>query len=76
MLLDTAGEIIGLIIHTDKENANILKAVSIAHLRPLIEILSNGENIRYTGIRGATISDEQVSRSGYSEGHICGQCRQ
>ncbi len=61
VLLDTAGEIIGLIIHTDKENANILKAVSIAHLRPLIEILSNGENIRYTGIRGATISDEQAS---------------
>lgn len=59
-LLDTSGEIIGLIINTEKDNVNILKAVSIAHLRPLIEILSNGENIRYIGIRGVTISDEQA----------------
>lgn len=58
-LLDTSGEIVGLIIPAEREDANILKAVSAAHLRPLIEILSNGENIRYVGIFGATISEKQ-----------------
>lgn len=59
VLLNLDGEVVGMIVRT-KEDENILKAVSIAQLRPLIESLSNGEQIRYLGIRGSSISAAQA----------------
>lgn len=59
VLLNLDGDVVGMIVRT-KEDENILKAVSIAQLRPLIESLSNGEQIRYLGIRGSGISAVQA----------------
>lgn len=58
VLLNMEGEVVGIIVRTQSDE-NILKAVSIAQLRPLIETLSNGEALRYLGIRGSSISAEQ-----------------
>lgn len=57
VLLDTSGAVIGFMLHTDADS-NIIRAVSIAQLRPLIEVLSNGDSIKYLGIRGMSISKE------------------
>lgn len=67
VLLDMDGNVTGLIVRT-QEDENILKAVSVTQLRPLIEILSNGETIRYLGIRGLGISVEQAVNLGIPEG--------
>lgn len=58
VLLNMEGEVVGIIVRTQSDE-NILKAVSIAQLRPLIETLSNGEALRYLGIRGSSISEKQ-----------------
>lgn len=67
VLLDMDGNVTGLIVRT-QEDENILKAVSVTQLRPLIEILSNGETIRYLGIRGLGISVEQAVNLGIPKG--------
>lgn len=67
VLLNLDGEVVGMIVRT-KEDENILKAVSIAQLRPLIESLSNGEQIRYLGIRGTSISEEQAENMEIPQG--------
>lgn len=59
VLLNMEGEVVGIIVRTQSDE-NILKAVSIAQLRPLIESLSNGEPLRYLGIRGSSISSAQA----------------
>lgn len=67
VLINMEGEIVGMIVRT-KEDENILKAVSIAQLRPLIESLSNEDALRYFGIRGSSISEAQVRNMGIPEG--------
>lgn len=67
VLLDMDGKVTGLIVRM-QEDENILKAVSVAQLRPLIESLSNGEQIRYLGIRGSSISMAQSTNLGIPEG--------
>lgn len=59
VLINMEGEVVGMIVQT-KEDENILKAVSIAQIRPLIESLSNGEALRYFGIIGSSISQSQA----------------
>lgn len=67
VLLNMDGEVVGIIVRT-REDENILKAVSIAQLRPLIESLSNEEPIRYFGIRGSSISIQQARNMDIPQG--------
>ena len=67
VLLDMQGNVIGMIMRTD-EDESILKGVSIAELRPLIENLSNGEQIRYLGILGASIKKPQAEKLNIPQG--------
>lgn len=67
VLLDMEGKVTGLVVRT-QEDENILKAVSVAELRPLIESLSNGEALRYLGICGSSISAEQSENLEIPEG--------
>ena len=66
VLLDTDGEVIGLIAqdYGDEKNESktMVKALAVSQLKPLIETLSNGEAIQYLGVRGKDIS-ENVSNS-------------
>lgn len=59
-LLNTDGEIIGLILQADglQKGANTLSALSISELKDIIEKLSNGETIPYIGIHGSTVTEE------------------
>ncbi len=67
VLINMEGEVVGMIVRT-KGDENILKAVSIAQLRPLIESLSNGEALRYFGICGSSISASQAENMGIPQG--------
>lgn len=68
VLLDTAGNVIGIIMQSESEDINFIKAVSVAQLRPLIEILCNGDTINYLGIYGTTISETQADSLGVPQG--------
>lgn len=65
-LLDTDGEVIGLIAqdygNESDESKNMVRALAVSQLKPLIETLSNAETIQYLGVRGQDIS-ESVSES-------------
>lgn len=67
VLLDMQGNVIGIIMRTD-EDESILKGVSIAEIEPMIEELSNGEQIRYLGILGATIKEPQAENLNIPQG--------
>lgn len=60
ILLDTAGKVIGFIIKQEAESTNIIRALSISQLRPLIEMLSNSESVKYLGIHGVSVTDTQA----------------
>ncbi|MDC7288237.1 S1C family serine protease [Blautia schinkii] len=60
VLLDTSGKVIGFIVKQEEGETNIIRALAISQIRPLIELLSNSEPIRYLGIHGASISDTQA----------------
>lgn len=60
VLLDTSGKVIGFIVKQEEGETNIIRALAISQIRPLIELLSNSEPIRYLGIRGISISDTQA----------------
>lgn len=65
VLLNNQGEIIGLILQEEDGEAyssNMVKALAVSQLKPLLESLSNGEDIMYLGIRGEEI-DESLSQS-------------
>lgn len=59
VLLDMEGQMTGIIINEGEEDGNVIRAVSAAQLRPLLEMLSNGESIRYLGILGETVTEEK-----------------
>lgn len=59
ILLNMAGEVVGIIYSNENENNSVIRAVSAAQLCPLLERMANGEEICYIGIQGTTISDEQ-----------------
>ena len=68
ILLDEYGKMTGLILTNDEEEPSIVRALSAAQLRPLLEMLSNGEKIRYTGIIGGTITPSQAKNLNIPEG--------
>lgn len=64
VLLDTDGEIIGLIAqdYGDGTDKSMVRALAVSQLKPLIETLSNAEPISYLGVKGKDIS-ENISES-------------
>ncbi len=65
-LLDTEGEVIGLIAQNygsdSDESRTMVRALAVSQLKSLIETLSNAESIQYLGVQGQDIS-ENVSES-------------
>lgn len=59
VLVNTDGEVIGLFLKSSniQKEQNTLTAVSISELKDIIELLSNGVNIPYIGIKGSTVTD-------------------
>lgn len=59
VLVNTDGEVIGLFLKSSsiQKEQNTLTAVSISELKDIIELLSNGLNIPYIGIKGSTVTD-------------------
>lgn len=68
VLLDISGNVIGIIMQEDEQDVHIIKAVSVAQLQPLIEILCNNESINYLGICGTSISEGQAESLGVPMG--------
>ncbi len=66
VLLDLEGEVIGIIAQSygsqDEETKNMIRGLAVSQLKPLIEMLSNGEEIRYLGIKGQDVT-EAISKS-------------
>lgn len=59
ILLNSSGEVAGIIWNQEEDRINVIRAVETAQLRPLLESMANGEDICYIGIMGATISSYQ-----------------
>ena len=59
ILLNSSGEVAGIIWNQEEDRTNVNRAVETAQLRPLLESMANGEDICYIGIMGATISSYQ-----------------
>ena len=59
VLVNTDGEVIGLFLKSSniQKEQNTLTAVSISELKDIIELLSNGLNVPYIGIKGSTVTD-------------------
>lgn len=59
VLVNTSGEVIGLFLKSPymQKEQNTLTAVSISELKEIIELLSNGINVPYLGIKGSTVTD-------------------
>lgn len=68
VLLNMNGRMTGIIISNDNQENTVLRAVSVAEIKCLLEILSNGEPICYTGIRGTTISKMQSEQLNIPQG--------
>lgn len=70
VLLDTSGDIIGVIAmsYGPEDTQTMVKALSVSQLKPLIESLSNGKDIVYMGVRGQEVSEETAQRLKISRG--------
>lgn len=60
VLLNLEGEVVGLVMqdYGSKEDGNTLTAISISELKQMIEMLSNGRDIPYVGLKVVTVTDK------------------
>ena len=60
VLLNLEGEVIGLVMQDYNANGgnNTLTAISISELKKVIEMLSNGRDIPYLGLKVVTVTDK------------------
>jgi len=60
VIINTAGEVIGLITHAYKEgiNQNLNTAIGISRMKPVIENLVNGRKMNYFGVVAEELTDE------------------
>lgn len=60
VLLNLAGEVVGLVMqdYGSKEDGNTLTAISISDLKQVIEMLSNGRDIPYLGLKVVNVTDK------------------
>ena len=49
ILLNSSGEVAGIIWNQEEDRTNVIRAVETAQLRPLLESMANGEDICYIG---------------------------
>ena len=68
ILLDTSGNVTGMILKESDSDADNIHALSIAEILPLVERLANGEEARYTGIYGKEIDQAQCRHLGIGQG--------
>lgn len=67
-LLDVNGRMMGIIVANKENEGSVIRAVSVAQIRNLLEMLLNGESICYVGIRGTTITEEQSEQLNIPQG--------
>lgn len=60
VLLNLEGDVIGLVMqdYSGNGDSNTLTAISISELKKLIEMLSNGRDIPYLGLKVVTVTDK------------------
>lgn len=60
VLLNLEGKIVGLVMqdYSEKGDDNTLTAISISELKKPIEMLSNGRDIPYLGLKAVTVTDK------------------
>ena len=68
VLINTKGEIVGVIKKNIREDVNVIQAFSIAQLRPRIEQMINKKAPRYLGIYGVSIPAAKAASLGISKG--------
>ena len=68
VLINTNGEIVGVIKKNIREDVNVIQAFSIAQLRPRIEQMINKQAPRYLGIYGVSIPAAKAASLGISKG--------
>ncbi|WP_373217202.1 S1C family serine protease [Ruminococcus sp. 5_1_39BFAA] len=68
VLLDMDGAVIGVITKLGEGETNIVRALSVTQLRPLLELMSNGGAVKYVGIQGVSITEEQAKGLGIPQG--------
>jgi len=68
VLINTKGEIVGVIKGNTRDDTNVIRAFSIAQLRSRIEQMSNKKATRYLGIYGISIPEAKAESLGISKG--------
>lgn len=70
VLVDTNSEVIGWIddSHNAKDTPNLLSAIGITELKPLIERMSNGEGLAGAGFHGTAVPEEVQKEQGVPAG--------
>lgn len=68
VLINTKGEIVGVIKKNIREDVNVIQAFSIAQLRSRIEQMTNKQAPRYLGIYGVSIPEAKTASLGISKG--------
>lgn len=69
-LLNLNGEIVGLVMQDYNENLdnNTLTAISISELKKIIEMLSNGRDIPYLGLKVLAVTEEIAKENDLAQG--------
>ena len=70
ILLNSSGEVAGIIWNQEEDRTNVIRAVETAQLRPLLESMANGEDICYIGIMDAVDEDSPAMTAGIQNGDI------
>lgn len=72
VLLDLNGEVIGIIAQSygtqEDDTKNMVRGLAVSQLKPLIEILSNKEDIRYLGVKGQDVTEAIFATTGIPQG--------
>ena len=70
VLFNMAGEVIGLIPQTvwNDTESSMVNAYAISDLKPIIELLANGESVPYIGIYGTTVTAQLKEEQGMPGG--------
>ena len=68
VLLDSDGNVAGMILKKNENDGDNIHAVSLSQILPLVEHLANKETIRYTGIYGTEITQAQCRKLGIDQG--------
>ncbi len=69
ILVNLDGEIVGVIAQSySSDDKNIITALAVSQIKPLIEKLSNNEQLNYIGIKGQDVTKEIADKVGIPKG--------